>query len=428
MIRRIEKPLHLAVEDLSRWLTYTIFLLPLTFAFLQELLGLPGAVKYLVDAAWVILALIPVLRGRLRIRQKLLPFAVVTALFVGCTLLVYLFRYQSVFYYLWGLRNYLRLYVAFFAFAAFFSGKDAESCLNILDRLFTVNLLACLYQFLRGYEQDCIGGIFGTAKGCNGYLVVYLTIVVCRSVLQYMNGREKTAACFYKSAVSLTVAAVAELKFFYIVFIAIMAMGMVLTRFSLRKVLLFAGAAVLVSAAAAVLGTIYSYFEGFLSLRSLLAMLQQTNYASDTDMGRFNGISFLSERFLTTVPLKLFGMGLGNCDTGAIDLVNTAFHTRYVDLHYSIFSYTFLFIENGFLGLLIYCSFFLLAFRAAVRALRRKDGERLYAQMAVVMSVLCGLLMFYNSSLRTEAGYMIYFVLALPLMERRKAPDREERR
>lgn len=418
MIRTIDKQYHITLSGFTRWLTYLLFLLPLALAFLQEFLGLPGAVKYLADAAWLCLAVIPILRGKLRIRQRLLPFAVVVGTFVACTLVVYLFRFESPFYYLWGLRNYLRSYVAFFAFAAFFSEEDASRCLSVLDKLFTFNALVCLYQFLRGHEQDCIGGIFGATKGCNGYLVVYLTVVVCRSVLRYMNGEEKTLSCFYKSAVSMTVAAVAELKFFYVVFLLIMAMGMVLTRFSFRKVLLFAAAAILVSAAAAILGSLYSYFEGFLSLRSLLAVLKQTNYASDTDMGRFNGISYISNRFLTTVPLRLFGMGLGNCDTGALALVNTDFHTRYVDLHYSIFSYTFLFIENGFVGLIIYCSFFLLTFRAAFRSFRRKDGNLLFSQMGMIMSVLCGLLMFYNSSLRTEASYMIYFVLALPLLAR----------
>ena len=49
---------------------------------------------------------------------------------------------------------------------------------------------------------------------------------------------------------------------------------------------------------------------------------------------------------------------------------------------------------------------------------RVKEGlcDTLSGQVALIMSVLSIILIVYNASLRAEAGYMVYFVLALPFV------------
>lgn len=417
MNRLTSKKIYIENRTLLTWLAYVICLFPFSFALLTELLGLPGLVKFIVDAAWICIAVWPVLQGSVRIRRKILPFAILVAVFVIDTFLVYLFQFQSPFYYLWGARNNFRFYIAFFAFAAYFNEEDGTRCLKFMDRLFWVNAAVCLIQFFMGYEQDCIGGIFGVTKGCNGYMVVYLSVVISKTVLSYMNGSEKTGSCFSKSAAALFLSAIAELKFFFVIYILILVMAMFLTSFSIKKVVFFLVGTILISVGAALLGTLYSYFEGFLSIEKLLQTFTQTSYASDMDMGRFNAIDVISDRFLTDIPSRLFGMGLGNCDTSTIDLFNTQFYNTYVDLHYSIFSYAFMFIENGYAGLTLYVLFFAMCFFFSRKRLKNKTGNQLFCQMAIIMSVMCLLLIFYNSSLRTEAGYMVYFVLALPFID-----------
>lgn len=425
MTRAIDQKFYIKVHSLFRSWGYLIFIFPFFFGLLQEVLGLPGVIKYVVDVAWMLLLLGTCLQRKIYIRSSLLPFVVWVFAFFFYTLVVYCFRFQSVFYYLWGLRNYLRFYIAFFAFSAVFTEEDAKNCMKFMDRLFYLNLFVCIFQFLQGHSQDYIGGIFGATKGCNGYLVIYLSVTVCKSVLEYMNGRETTVQCFLKSASALFIGAIAELKFFYIVFIVILMMAYLLTSFSVKKIFFLMTAAILVSVAAAVLGSLYSYFQGFLSLEGLLKAVTMKNYASSTDMGRFNAISYISDRFLTDFPSQLFGMGLGNCDTGAISLVTTDFHTRYVDLHFSIFSYAFMFIENGYIGLVMYVAFFIMCGLAA-RKRMKGAGNKLFCQMGIIGSAICLGLLLYNSSLRTEAGYMMYFVLALPFISKKKEIGSDE--
>lgn len=403
--------------SLSKTMAYVLLVYPLFLAVLQELLGLPGVVKYLADMAWITTVLLFLLRSKVQLRKVLLPFAIIVGAFVLYTSIVYLFRYQSILYYLWGFRNYFRFFVAFFSFAALFSEKDGLWGLRFLDKLFYINALVCLIQFLVGNHQDNIGGIFGALKGCNGYLIVYLSITTCNTLLGYMEGTEPAIPCFAKCIISLSISAFAELKFFFIVFVVILMMSAFLTSFSLKKVLVLLGGTILISVGAAVLSALYTYFEGFLSFDSLLSALLQDNYASKEDIGRINAIPFICRRFLRTVPEQLFGMGLGNCDTSSIAMFNTAFSDRYVDLHYSIFSYAFMFLENGYIGLALYVMFFVMCFVNARKQLKKGNGNRLLCQIAVIMSIICLILLVYNSSLRTEAGYMAFFTLALPYMQ-----------
>lgn len=404
--------------SISKTMAYVLLVYPLFLAALQEFLRLPGIVKYVADMAWITIALLFLLRSKVHIRRVLVPFAIVVGIFALYTFIVYLFRYQSILYYLWGCRNYFRFFVAFFAFSVLFSERDGLWGLEFLDKLFYINALLCLIQFIMGKHQDNIGGIFGTATGCNGYLIIYLSITVCKTLLGYMDGTEAALPSLAKCIIALVISALAELKFFFIVFVVILAISALLTSFSIKKVLVLLVGTLLISIGAAILGTIYTYFDGFFSFDSLLASLLQDNYASSEDMGRTSAIPFISRRFLKTVPDQLFGLGLGNCDTSSIAIFNTSFSDRYEDLHYSIFSYAMMFLENGYIGLILYVLFFLLCFINARKQLKRESGNRLLCQVAIVMSVICFILLIYNSSLRTEAGYMIFFTLALPYMQR----------
>jgi hypothetical protein len=298
-----------------------------------------------------------------------------------------------------------------------FEQDTALSCLDFLEKFFWINLVLVVIQFLMGFEQDNIGGLFGISKGCNGYQVLYLSIIISRSLLLYMTDCETSLRCFLKCASSLLIAALSELKFFFFFFIMILFVASALTSFSYKKVILLIASILLLSVTATILGSLYSYFDGFLSIDSIIDTLTRDNYGSTDDMGRFSAITDISNKFLNTLPEQLFGMGLGNCDVSSISLFSTKFYDLYVDLHYSIFSYAFMFLENGYVGLILYVLFFIFSLIASFYRLKTGAGNPLFCQMSFIMSLSCLILIFYNSSLRTEGGFMVYFILATPFIE-----------
>lgn len=401
-------------NSMARKLAMLILVLPFCFAGL-DLAGVSGIGKLILDGAWVLLALIPLVKGRISVRRELLGLLMIPGAFFLLSLPVCLTRWQSPFYYLWGLRNYARFYVFFFAVAGAFREADGERCLNLLDRLFWPNFLLCLIQFAFGYRQDCLGGLFGIAKGCNGYTILYFSLILTRSVLRYLTGAESAAACFGKLAAAVLTAAMAELKFFFLLIAFILAASALLTPPSSRKMPMVLLGAAAVCLGGIWLGRMYGEFRAFLTWEGIQELLRDKHYATGDDLGRFSAISQLSRRFLRTVPSRMFGLGLGNCDTSSMALFRTPFYETHRDIHYTYFSHAFLYLETGYVGLCLYLLFFMICLIAAVRRISR--GNPLFCRMGAVIAAVCVMLTAYNASLRTEAGFLAYFALALPFLE-----------
>lgn len=403
-----------------------IFFFPAAQAFLTELLPIPDAIKFLCDGFLVLLLLKLFSQRFTKIDNYSMPFVVIVGLFFFITLVGYLFNYQSVFYYLWGLRNNIRMFVAFFAFAYLADWEDAKGWIKALDVLFVINFAVVILQYFSGYGQDYIGGIFGTSKGCNGSLLIFLCIVFAKTILSFMRGEEKMSKCIFVSVASLLVSTLSELKMFFILFILILFMASFMTAHSIKKTLFFAFGAVLVVLFSTLLTVLYKDFMDFLSFDSLIKALTDTGYATDEDIGRFTALPVISQRFLPGFFRKLFGLGLGNCDSSSLSMFNTPFFKSHQTVHYSYFSYAFLFLETGFVGLALYASFFVASFFVSRKLKKLEMADEFACQMSIILSVISLILLVYNSSLRMEIGFMLFFVLALPIIsanEQRESDD-----
>lgn len=408
--------LYIKKRTLSEWMLLFIFFFPVVQAFLTELLPIPDSIKFLCDVCFVFLLLKLFSRRYTKIDNYSLPFIVIVSLFFVITLLAYMFNFQSPFYYLWGLRNNIRMFIAFFAFAYLADWEDAKSWIKALDVLFVINLAVVIIQYFSGYGQDYLGGIFGTSKGCNGSLIIFLCIVFTNTILSFMRGEGKTGKTVFVSVASLFIAALAELKIFFILFIVILFLASFMTAHSIKKTAFFAVGAAFVMIFSTLLTSLYEDFAGFLSFDSLINSLTDKGYASSEDIGRFTALPIISERFLTGFFDKLFGMGLGNCDTSSLGLFNTPFFENHQMIHYSYFSYAFLFLETGFVGLALYASFFVASGVVSFKLMKSQTADENACQMAMICSVLSLIFLVYNASLRMEISFILFFVLAMPII------------
>lgn len=414
---KIPTVIRIKKRTLAGWLIWLLVLLPFGLGFLRELLGLPNGVKYLLDGAWLWLV---VLTFR---RRRALPWALVrwVTVFALYTLMVYLLRWQSGLYYLWGFRNNFRFYAAFFAFAAFLKEGEGEGYLRKLDRLFWLNGAVMLVQYaLLGRSGDYLGGIFGTAQGCNAYTNLFFCIVITRSLVRFLDGDEGRNGCLGKCAAALLLAALAELKFFFVEFGCIAALVVLLSENNGRKFWVVLAAGVGIGAGAALLAELFPGFSGWLSVDWLLdAAGSDRGYTSAGDLNRLNCIRRIDAWFFASPALRLFGLGLGNCDTSTFAIVNTPFYRAFSHIHYTWMSTSFWYLEGGWVGLGFFYGFFLLIYAGAGKLERCRTGaEKRLCRMARIMALVCCLIGVYNSSLRTEAAYMVYFVLALPFSRR----------
>ena len=399
------------------WLIFGILALPLCWGLIFHFLSLPSFIKYAADVMWIILLCFMVFRRNIEFDRKLYPlFLLVLGFFVYC-FVAYLFNFQSFIYFLWGFRNNFRFYIFFFAVALFFRERDVEKSFQVFDILFWVNVPITLVQyFVFHYEQDFLGGIFGVESGANASTIIFFTVVLSHSILKYMDKKESFWLCGAKCVVALLFAALAELKFFFVFFIIILVMAAFLTSFSWRKLLIFLVCGLLISFTSTLLVSLFD-FEDFLSLEKIWENATQDHYSSEQTVNRLSAIPTLANTIVPKFDDRLFGFGLGNCDTSSFAICNTPFYQTYGHLRYTFFSAAFLFLEVGYIGLLVYIAFFVMCFFLIRK--RIKDGlcNQLYGRTALIMAALSVILIVYNSSLRAEAGYMAYFVLALPFVK-----------
>lgn len=415
--RNSHNSLRIKNRSILQWMVFVISLWPFLLKPLGGLPGVLGYSRYIADGVLLCMFLVALFQTNIKIRRSILSHVLLIITFFAYVLLVYLFRFQSPFFFLWGFRNNFRFYLAFFAFIFLLTESDVDRWFEILDMLFWINAVLSIVQFsFLGIRQDYLGGIFGIGGGSNGYTLLFFCIVIGRSLLATFSGQEELSSCAWKCISSLLIAAMAEMKFYFVVFIILIGMASFLTRFSVKKLLL-----ILVGAVAVIWGTTlvvtWFGFDDFLAIEQIIEQATKENYSSANDLNRLSAIPTLSRTVLTTPIEQLFGLGLGNCDTSAFAICNTPFYQRYSYLHYTWFSAAMLFLEIGYVGLFAYFLFFILCFRYAFRQIKSGSGNQLNCQLAVMISILCCIITFYNSALRIEAGYLVYYVLAIPFIK-----------
>ena len=401
----------------SQWLCWLLIIVPFLFGTMLEMLHLPSLVKYVLDLSWLVLLITMISHKIQDPKRRGTALTIWATVFFAYTAIGYIFLYQSPLYYLWGVRNNFRFYVAFAAFATFLEPENVEEYFGLFDKVFWISVVVSLYQyFALGKTGDYLGGIFGIERGCNAYSNVFFVIVLIKSVVFYMERREKFQSCAMKFMAVVVVAALAEMKFFFIEAVLILILASLFTNFSWRKLgILLGGAAVLMSGAT-LLTMLFPHFGEFFSFDWFMeTATSEKGYTSSGDMNRLTALTVIDERFLKTPVERLFGFGLGNCDYSAFDFLVTPFFRRYEKWHYTWLSTAYIYLETGWIGLIFFFGFFVLAFLNAHKVEKKCTGvARSYCRVTKVMAVLCFVIAIYNVSLRTEAGYMAYFVLSLP--------------
>ena len=399
-----------------------IYILPFLFAFCFELVKLPSFIRYFIDVAWVLLLFVMLVRTKLIqtiTLKKLLIW--VGCFFVYCTIL-YMYRYQSIFYYLWGFRNNFRFYIFFFGCILFLKKKEVEDYMSILDIVFYINSIVIMIQyFLGGFRRDSLGGVFGTQQGCNGYLNIFLIIVLTKSILFYLHKRESVHQCMFKIVLITMSAAFAELKFFFMEFAVIIILAALVTKLTRRKIFIMLISGLGIYFGIELLLIVFPEFEEIMSVQGLFeSAMSDQGYTSAGDMNRLTALSMSEEMFLKTTEDKLFGLGLGNCDySDNYSFLTSPFFVENKLLHYTWLSVAFIFLETGYVGLCFFFGFYIILFwEIDKQEKREKQGESsvVYCHIAKVLAIMCILIAIYNSTLRTEAAYMLYFVMAIPFL------------
>ncbi len=404
--------------------TFMIMLMPFLFGLLFDLVGLPTFLKYTLDICWIGLLVLTIVNKAIVKEQKILWIWI--GVFFAYTLLIYIIRYQSALYYLWGFRNNFRFYAAFFAFTVFLNKDHIKFYLNLFDKLFWINAVVCFIQyFLLDKSGDYLGGLFGVEKGCNGYTNIFFILIATKAIVYYFNKQESVLSCLSKCGLILILSAYAELKFIYLEFIVVVIIAVVFTGFTVRKLLIALAALLGASLGIDLLVSVFSDSSEVFSWEGIMdSASREEGYSSVGDLNRLTTIPIISKKILVTWIQKLFGLGLGNCDTATFEFLETPFFQYYSWMNYTWFSTAFLFLETGFIGLTMMMGFFVVIFVLTFKMKCKNVEDNMYRQIGMITAISCIFFTIYNSSMRMESAYMVYFILALPFIQ----GDKDERK
>lgn len=409
-------------DRLGRILTHLVMLIPFTYMLLAYTFHVPlGSIHTGVGILCGLLFLIGLVFFRPRLTEQMQVKWVLWAvlLFFGLSILGQLFGYQSILYYVSGLRNNGRYFVFFFACILFLKGNHRELYRKLLDLLFWVNLLLTLYQyFVLHIDWDYLGGIFGTAAGCNAYTNVFFLVVIALSLLRYLNGLEKGWLCLAKCAAALVITAMAELKMFVLEFAAVLVLAVVLTKFSRKNLILALCGLAGVYLCIQLMVFIFPWWKGWFNLREIWnTATASVGYTGVGDMNRLTAIPIAWNTYLETWPQKLFGLGLGNCDAAPLPGMTSPFYAANWQNNYIMFSSGFVMLETGLVGVITYLGIFVTIFFAAWHLRRKGQGDSVYCLTTEILALMSLVLFLYNCTLRTEVGFLLYFALALAFLK-----------
>lgn len=393
---------------------------------LRDLLNFPGVIAYAIDLFNIILISYAIINRRIVRCKNSKTGLWIVGLFLFSTILGLIAVDGSPILYIWGFRNTFRYYAYFISCITLLDVSDVLEVIPKLKKIYIVNFFLCILELGLGYSGDNIGGIFGTQSGCNGYLNLFMIIVSAIYVTEYLEKKIGLMQTIIAIVSCFFLMSIAELKVYLFELPIIILIGMINAKFSFRKIIIVMLGICGISIGISMLGY---FFESsgleFFTSDAIYKYMGDTGYTNSGDVSRMNAVSKLYDKFLSNnLSSTLFGIGLGNASySAAFSFFNSRFYLLYQALHYHWFTDAIVFIETGSIGLALYELFYIYLFVYSKKVNKRISllyeeesitDLRCVVQVAGIVAILCIINSVYNSALSMDAGYMAYFILAVP--------------
>ena len=384
--------------------------------FAIQIFNIPSWANYATDLLTVLIviaAIKEILTQEKKSNMKL-PIAIVF-FFLLTTVIGLIINGQSILLYIWGIRNNFRFYGFLFGCVVFLKKKDIDLIFKTTILISFVNLMFCAVQyFVFGISQDSLGGIFGTNVGVNIYLNVFICITTLIALVQFEYKKMSTSIMLFIIFSNLCIAAVGEIKIFFLELIVIVAATLIFSKPSKKTFFLLIFCVIGVYFGIQLFYKIFPQWQSYFSIEKIISSNQ--TYATVTDLGRLTATQRITSMFLSgDISKILFGIGLGSAETSQIPMFTSQFYYDYgTSLHYTWLSQAFILLENGWVGLVCFFGFFVSIVGSCFKIRKRKKEYFDYCVITQVSAILCCLFAIYNSTLRTEAAYFIYLMLSLP--------------
>lgn len=318
--------------------------------------------------------------------------------------------------FLWAFRNVFRFFAFFYCCVVFLDRKDVAFIVKAFGIVFLVNAVIICFQALAlGFGTDNSNGVFGTLSGGNAPSNVLLLCMSVYTLYRYLDHRAGISEVVLVIGVSTLVASVADLKVYFIELGLLIPMALLSGRHSLKTFVLCLVMPILLIAGVAFLYTITPDLVGFFSEDGVMEYAGSAGYSNAYNLNRFTAITTLTSMFMTDGGKVALGLGFGAGQYSQF-FESPLYSVWGNTLNWTWFTDAAIFLETGWVGLVLFGSFFVtVAYYAWSRrgSVPREDVWLMRASMC--LALFCILLMVYNSTLSVDpGGYMVMLLLSFP--------------
>lgn len=392
----------------------------------------PGSIYYIFDFINILLFILS-LKRMASVRGLALFGLVPTAALATYCLISGLVNGVAVSLILWEGLTLCRLPLFLLLICTYWDFTQLRRILKMFYKLQILNVfMVAIEMFVFGLIQDQVGGIFGVQVGCNGPLNVYLCIVCAYAVSEFLAQRDsrdiEIGGLILTCVASFLVAAVAEIKFFYLELPVILIIVLLITRPTRRTVAAILIAAFALAVGAYVLGQLMpDKFRQLMDISALYAEADNTVIETGYGISRIHAFSQIDGLFFhDDLALKLFGLGFGSATGSSSGLFLSPLYRMYGYLNYDYLQLPTMYIQTGYIGVVLYSLVIAVSLLWAVKdkvAYRQKANW--VVPFAASIVVLFYLNCFYMSTMRTQFAVLWAIVLSAPFLASKtfKEPD-----
>lgn len=372
----------------------------------------PSFIRYINDGALILTLFF--MKGKIikSFKNKKITLILICILsYFVISLISSLINYVSPMLVIWGLRNCFRGILYFIAVIIFLNEKDLPYIFDKLLILQLINLLLALYQFIvLHHDMDSIGGIFGYGNGAG--VNIFNALLIAYFLNGFLFKKIKLYKLIFVLLSSFIIAAIAEEKITYVFFVVIFGISIIFSKFSIKKVIAIVVAIMGLMFGLYLIQLYYPDMYNILVDPDMFIEYSQTTYEEGYMIPRIGAFSVISNYFFDSTKEKLFGLGMGNCDTSNFSIFQSSFYNEYGHLNYRWFTHQWIFLEEGYIGFIAFLMIFISCIYCLF-SLKNKDKDNFYIITSLCVTICCIILIWYNGTLKHDASYIAYFSVAI---------------
>lgn len=286
---------------------------------------------------------------------------------------------------------------------------------KVISKILAVSLLInipfFLIQFINGVDRDFICGLFG--DNMTGIICQLLLIQLCIKLKDYYS-KGNIFNMFIWIIITIGYSAIAEVKFGFFVTAILLAGFFIFIEKKLKSVLMIGLISLLFLFGYNFYMQSYSH-QDFMDKEFVKNYLVDMNYSGES-VNRFGFVKKIDNAMANSTVDRLIGGGIGSGNPSNFNILRGSINKKYDYLKYYWFSLSYLYVENGFIGMTVMILIYL--YILVINYINFKKYNLELSLLAFLISIINLMFMVYSDALVNYSSLFItWYFFALSTRE-----------